>query len=186
MVDTAGRCAAGAPARFDDYGTGRPAGEHCGRGGASAPEMRFAVCWAHFATALRSPMSIEHQQSPYKSKGGLRRILSACRYSMQGLMAALKYESAFRQEVALAVILVPAAFWLGRSLVEVALLLTTILLVLVAELLNSAVEALADALSVDTHPLLGRAKDLGSAAVMLALLFSGGLWLTLLVLRFCN
>ncbi|MDX3904789.1 MAG: diacylglycerol kinase [Pigmentiphaga sp.] len=118
----------------------------------------------------------DHPHSPYKSTGGLRRVLRACRYSLQGLGAALKYEAAFRQELALVVVLVPAAIWLGRDTTEILLLLFSMLLVLVTELLNSAVEALADALSVETHPLLGRAKDLGSAAVMLSLLFSGGLW----------
>jgi diacylglycerol kinase (ATP) len=129
-------------------------------------------------------MSIEPNQSPYKSTGGLQRILRAWRYSMQGLMAGLKYEAAFRQEVALVVVLVPTAVWLGRNQLEVFMLLTSMLLVLVVELLNSAVEALADALSVETHPLLGRAKDLGSAAVMLSLLFSAGLFLTILFERF--
>ncbi|OVZ57391.1 diacylglycerol kinase [Pigmentiphaga sp. NML080357] len=125
----------------------------------------------------------DQHHSPYKSTGGLRRVLRACRYSLQGLGAALKYEAAFRQELALVVVLVPAAIWLGRDTTEVLLLLFSMLLVLVTELLNSAVEALADALSVETHPLLGRAKDLGSAAVMLALLFSAGLWAHVLIGR---
>jgi len=103
---------------------------------------------------------------------------------MQGLCAAFKYESAFRQETALVVVLVPVAFWLGRDRNEVLFLLFSMLLVLVVELLNSAVEALADALSVEIHPLLGRAKDLGSAAVMLTLLFSLGLWLNIVFERF--
>ncbi|WP_425466726.1 diacylglycerol kinase [Pigmentiphaga humi] len=122
--------------------------------------------------------------SPYKSTGGLRRVLRAWRYSLQGLGAALKHEAAFRQELALVVVLAPAAIWLGRDATEVLLLLFSMLLVLVTELLNSAIEALADALSVETHPLLGRAKDLGSAAVMLTLLFSAGLWLHVLIGRF--
>ncbi|MBX6318839.1 diacylglycerol kinase [Pigmentiphaga sp.] len=125
----------------------------------------------------------DRQHSPYKSAGGLRRILRAWRYSMQGLGAAFRHEAAFRQEVALALVLVPAAVWLGRDASETLLLLFSMLLVLVAELLNSAVEALADAISVEAHPLLGRAKDLGSAAVLLALLFSGGLWVYVLAGR---
>ncbi len=129
-----------------------------------------------------APMT-DQQHSPYKSTGGLQRVFRAWRYSLQGLGAALKYEAAFRQEVALVIILVPAAVWLGRDATEVLLLLFSMLLVLVAELLNSAVEALADALSVETHPLLGRAKDLGSAAVMLSLLFSAGLWIHVLAGR---
>ncbi|PKD78507.1 diacylglycerol kinase, partial [Escherichia coli] len=87
-------------------------------------------------------------------------------------------------ELALAVLLIPAAFFLGRTTVEVFFLIGTVVLVLAVELLNSAVEALADALSVDTHPLLGRAKDLGSAAVMLLLLFTVAVWVGVAVSRF--
>ncbi|GAA4329434.1 diacylglycerol kinase [Pigmentiphaga soli] len=129
-------------------------------------------------------MSSEPRLSPFKSTGGFQRVLRAWRYSMQGLWAALKYEAAFRQEVALVAVLTPAAFWLGRDTLEVFMLLVSMLMVLVTELLNSAVEALADALSTELHPLLGRAKDLGSAAVMLTLLFSAGLWIVILADRF--
>ncbi|AMG44981.1 diacylglycerol kinase [Achromobacter sp. SIMBA_011] len=129
-------------------------------------------------------MSTNPHHSPYKSTGGLRRILNALRYSLQGLQAAIKYEAAFRQELALAVLLIPAAFFLGRTTVEVFFLIGTVVLVLAVELLNSAIEALADALSVDTHPLLGRAKDLGSAAVMLLLLFTVAVWVGVAVSRF--
>ncbi|OZI71616.1 diacylglycerol kinase [Bordetella genomosp. 12] len=122
--------------------------------------------------------------SPYKSTGGLRRILNALRYSWQGLKAAVKYEAAFRQELALAVLLIPAAFFLGRTTDEVFMLIASVVLVLVVELINSAIEALADALSVETHPLLGRAKDLGSAAVMLMLIFTGAVWVAVAVSRF--
>ncbi|AZY48136.1 diacylglycerol kinase [Bordetella avium] len=122
--------------------------------------------------------------SPYKSTGGLRRILNALRYSWQGLKAAVKYEAAFRQELALAVLMIPAAFFLGRTAVEVFLLIVSVVLVLVVELINSAIEALADALSVETHPLLGRAKDLGSAAVMLMLIFTGAVWICVALGRF--
>ncbi|SAI69655.1 diacylglycerol kinase [Bordetella ansorpii] len=123
-------------------------------------------------------------QSPYKSTGGLRRIINALRYSFQGLKAAIKYEAAFRQELVLAILLVPAAFFLGRTTDEVFILIAAVILVLVVELLNSAVEALADALSVETHPLLGRAKDLGSAAVMLMLFFTVAVWVAVAVSRF--
>ena len=78
----------------------------------------------------------------------------------------------------------PAAFFLGRNTVEVFLLVATVILVLVVELLNSAIEALADALSVETHPLLGRAKDLGSAAVMLMLLFTVAVWAGVAISRY--
>jgi len=122
--------------------------------------------------------------SPYKSRGGLRRVINALRYSLQGLKAAFQYEAAFRQELFLAVLLVPAAFFLGRSTSEVFLLILSVIMVLVVELINSAIEALADALSVETHPLLGRAKDLGSAAVMLILFFTIAVWLTVAIGRF--
>jgi len=124
--------------------------------------------------------------SPYKSTGGLRRLVNALRYSMQGLAAAVKYEAAFRQELALAILLIPAAFFLGRSTDEVFILIVSVVMVLVVELLNSAIEALADALSVETHPLLGRAKDLGSAAVMLSLLFTVAVWTAVAISRFTS
>jgi diacylglycerol kinase (ATP) len=114
----------------------------------------------------------------------MRRVINALRYSLQGLKAAFKYEAAFRQELALAILLVPAAFFLGRSTDEVFVLIFAVIMVLVVELLNSAVEALADALSVETHPLLGRAKDLGSAAVMLMLIFTVVVWLAVAISRF--
>lgn len=125
-----------------------------------------------------------YAKSPYKSKGGLRRILNALRYSLQGLKAAIKYEAAFRQELGLAILLVPAAFFLGRTTAEVFILIMSVMLVLMAELLNSAVEAVADALSVEMNPLLGRAKDLGSAAVMLMLLFTVAVWAAVAISRF--
>jgi len=103
-------------------------------------------------------------------------VARALKYSLQGLQAAFTHEAAFRQEAGLAVVMVPAAFWLGRDLIEIIVLLATIVLVLVTELLNSAVEAVADALTVEPHPLIGRAKDIGSAAVMVMLMFSGAVW----------
>ncbi|WP_459615610.1 diacylglycerol kinase [Bordetella sp. 2513F-2] len=129
-------------------------------------------------------MSDPNHASPFKSTGGLRRIFNALRYSLQGLQAAIRYEAAFRQELALAILLVPAAFFLGRSTDEVFMLIASVILVLVVELLNSAIEALADALSVERHPLLGRAKDLGSAAVMLMLLFTVAVWVAVAISRY--
>ena len=121
---------------------------------------------------------------PLKSTGGLRRILKAGGYSWQGLCAAFRHEAAFRQELMLAVILVPGAFWLGRTGLEIAVLLLPTALVLVVELINSAIEALADAISVDHHPLLGRAKDIGSAAVLICLLLTAATWLLIAYDRF--
>ncbi|GAB2901532.1 diacylglycerol kinase [Paralcaligenes sp. KSB-10] len=122
--------------------------------------------------------------SPYKSLGGFGRLLNALRYSLQGFKAAFQHEAAFRQELLLAVVLTPAAFWLGRNALEILLLLSTILFVLIVEILNSALEALADAITLEHHPLIGRAKDLGSAAVMLSLALGGLVWGTLLCVRF--
>ena len=100
---------------------------------------------------------------------GLTRIINATRYSLLGLRAAIKHESAFRQELVLAIVLLPAAFWVGNTAVEYVLLIGSLLLVLVVELLNSAIEAVVDRVGNEQHDLAGRAKDLGSAAVALAL-----------------
>ncbi len=121
---------------------------------------------------------------PKPGATGANRIIHATGYSMKGLRAAWKYESAFRQEVMLAVVLLPAAFWLGQTAVERALLIAPILLMLIVELLNSAIEALADRFGPENHPLLGNAKDMGSAAVLLALLLLGAVWLLIGWARF--
>ncbi|MFC4296473.1 MAG: diacylglycerol kinase [Castellaniella sp.] len=123
------------------------------------------------------------QPSPYKSTGGLLRIARALGYSLQGLGAAWRHEAAFRQETALAVILIPLGLWLGDTALERLLLAGMLVLVLVVELINSAIEALADAISTDHHPLLGRAKDIGSAAVLLTLLLTGAAWAAVLAPR---
>ncbi len=102
--------------------------------------------------------------------------MNAARYSFQGLMAALRYEAAFRQELLLALILTPAAFWVGQTSMQILVLIASLIFVLVVELLNSAIEAVADAVSLEENPLIGRAKDLGSAAVLLSLLLAAGLW----------
>lgn len=108
--------------------------------------------------------------SPFKGKTGLARIINAAGYSWAGLRAAFRHEDAFRQEVFLAALLVPLAWYLGDSGVERALLIGALLLVLVVELLNSAIEAAVDRISLDHHELIKRAKDMGSAAVLLALI----------------
>ncbi len=105
----------------------------------------------------------------FKSRGGLRRVWNAFNYSRAGLRAALQHEAAFRQELALGLPLVLLASWLAPGRWQWLAMVASIVLVWVVELLNSAVEALADAISVEHHPLLGRAKDLGSAAVMFTL-----------------
>lgn len=122
--------------------------------------------------------------NPHKGRTGVSRILHAARYSVDGLSAAYRSESAFRQEFWLATALLPASFWLGRGWVEVSVLLGSVVLVLIVELLNSAVEATVDRVSLDLHDLSKRAKDYGSAAVMLALLLCAGIWLLAIWNRF--
>jgi diacylglycerol kinase (ATP) len=107
---------------------------------------------------------------------GIRRLISATLNSIAGLKAAWVNEAAFRQECALTAVLVPAAFWVGRTPVELILLIGSALLVLIVELLNTAVEATVDRVSTEHHQLSGRAKDLGSAAVLVSLLLLGVVW----------
>ncbi|MDE2593651.1 MAG: diacylglycerol kinase [Burkholderiales bacterium] len=123
-------------------------------------------------------------KNPHKGRSGLNRIIWATLYSYQGLWAGLRHESAFRQEAALALVMLPAAFWLGQTWVEVALLVTAVVLVLIVELLNSGIEAVVDRVSMDLHELSKRAKDFGSAAVHLSLLLCGGVWACALYQRF--
>ena len=115
-------------------------------------------------------------ESPHKGKTGLRRVCNAFFYSMAGIAAAFKHEDAFRQEVVLAVILIPLAFFLPASNIGRALMIASVLLVLIVELLNSALEATVDRVSIEHHPLAKRAKDIGSAAVFVALLNAAMVW----------
>lgn len=118
--------------------------------------------------------------SPYKSKGGFGRLFNALRYSAQGLSAAFRYEAAFRQELLAVAVLAPVAVWISRSLGEMLLLIGPLFFILIVEILNSALEALADTITVDHHPMIGRAKDLGSAAVMLSIVFCTMVWLCII------
>jgi diacylglycerol kinase (ATP) len=120
-------------------------------------------------------------QSPHKGKSGLRRLINAARYSLAGIAEAARHEDAFRQELLLAAVLVPLGLWLGHSGIARALLCGSVLLVLIVELLNSAVEATVDRISLEDHRLAKRAKDLGSAAVMLALVTTGFVWILVLL-----
>lgn len=119
--------------------------------------------------------------SPRKSKPGLARIVRAFRYSMAGLRTTFQNESAFRQELLAAAILAPAAFIVPASMFERALLLASILLVLVTELLNSAIETTVDRISPDDDHLAKRAKDAGSAAVFLSLTTCVVVWVLVLM-----
>lgn len=114
--------------------------------------------------------------NPHKGRTGIDRIAHAAGYSIDGLQAAYRGESAFRQEFWLAMVALPLALWIGRGWAEVALLAGSVLLVLIVELLNSAIEATVDRISFELHDLSKRAKDFGSAAVMLSLLLCGGIW----------
>ncbi len=122
--------------------------------------------------------------NPHKGRTGLDRVIRATGYSMAGLTAAYRGESAFRQEFWLAALMFPLAFWLGRSWIEVALLAGSLMLVLIVELLNSGIEAAIDRVSYELHDLSKRAKDLASAAVFLSLLLCAGIWLAALWQRF--
>ena len=111
---------------------------------------------------------------------GIRRILKAAGYSLEGLNAAFS-EASFRQEVVLSLLLIPVALSLGKSGLERAFMVASVLLVLIVELLNSAIEAAVDRVSLEDHALSKRAKDIGSAAVALALLNAAVVWLLVLV-----
>jgi diacylglycerol kinase (ATP) len=111
---------------------------------------------------------------------GLTRLIRAFGYSFQGFRHAWREEAAFRQEVMLSLLVIPAGLYLGRSGVERALLTSPMLLILIVEILNSAVEAVVDRSGTDRHPLAGMAKDMGSAAVMLSFGLLGTVWLLIL------
>ena len=108
-------------------------------------------------------------------------MLNATQYSIAGLVAAAQHEDAFRQELILVVLLTPLALWLGDTGVERALMIGSLILVLIVELLNSAVEATVDRISFESHRLAKRAKDIGSAAVMLSLANAGVVWLLIIL-----
>ena len=115
-------------------------------------------------------------ESPFKGKTGFTRLMNAFGYSVDGFKAAFKHEDAFRQEVFLSVVLIPLGLYLGKTGVEKALLVAVVLLVLIVELFNSAIEAAVDHTSLERHRLAKRAKDIGSAAVFLALTIAVSVW----------
>ena len=123
--------------------------------------------------------------NPQKARRGLSRLWHATGYSLQGLCAGWG-ETAFRQEALAALVLLPASLWLGASWVETAVLAGVALLVLITELLNSGIEAAIDRIGPDWHPLSKRAKDMGSAAVLLALLLCTAVWCAALYHRFLS
>ncbi|MDR3454021.1 MAG: diacylglycerol kinase [Rhodoferax sp.] len=121
--------------------------------------------------------------NPQKSRTGFSRIWHATGYSLEGLRAGWG-EAAFRQEAIAALVLIPAAFWLGRSWVEIALLGGSMLIVLIVELLNTGLETAIDRIGPEWHDLSKRAKDMGSAAVLLSLLLCAGIWAAALFQKF--
>jgi diacylglycerol kinase (ATP) len=120
-------------------------------------------------------------KSPYKGKTGLKRLVNAFGYSIAGTLAAFKHEDAFRQEVILAAILTPVAIYYGETPIDQALLISSLLLIIIVELLNSSIEATVDRISVKHHKLAKRAKDIGSAAVFFSLINAAVIWFLLLV-----
>ena len=115
-----------------------------------------------------------------KGNSGLKRIILAAGYSAKGLQAAFRHEAAFRQELLLVALLTPLACWLDLEPLQRLLLIAVLLLVLIVELLNSSLEAVVDRIGAERHELSGRAKDLGSAAVLLSLVLAAATWGTIL------
>ncbi|MDP1956352.1 MAG: diacylglycerol kinase [Polaromonas sp.] len=121
--------------------------------------------------------------NPQKDRKGLNRVWHALGYSVAGLRAGW-HETAFRQEAVASLVLIPAAFWLSRSWVEAALLAGSVILVMIVELLNTGIETAIDRIGPEWHDLSKRAKDMGSAAVLLSLLICAGIWAMALFHRF--
>jgi len=121
------------------------------------------------------------EESPFKGKTGLERLMNALGYSLQGMVSAFRHEEAFRQEALLAAVLIPIALAIHVEPVAKALMIASVVLVLVVELLNSAVEAAVDRISLENHRLAKRAKDIGSAAVFLSLINVVAVWALILL-----
>ena len=128
---------------------------------------------------MSSPPEALHPAEQHKLRTGLARIWHAAGFALSGLRAAWS-ETSFRQEVFGALVFVPLAFWLGRTWVETALLAGSVLIVMIAELLNTAIESAVDRIGPEWHPLSKRAKDTGSAAVLLSLVLCASIWLAAL------
>ena len=139
---------------------------------------------APFSTAPSATSPANHEAvNPQKSRKGLNRIIHALGYSLAGLRAGW-YETAFRQEAIASVVLLPAAFWLGHNWIETVLLAGTVVLIMIVELLNTGIETAIDRIGPEWHDLSKRAKDMGSAAVLLSLLLCAGTWGLALYARF--
>lgn len=128
-----------------------------------------------------SPAPESDQGFDKSANTGFRHLVNATRFSYQGLVAAFKQESAFRQEFAVAILLMPIGIWVASSALEFVLLMAVLMLVMVVELINSAIEAVVDRIGPERHPLSGLAKDYGSAAVMISLVMAAMIWLVVLL-----
>lgn len=133
--------------------------------------------------AAPAPASTQDPVNPQKDRTGMARIWHATGYSMEGLKAGWG-ETAFRQEAMMAIVLLPASFWIGRDWTETALLAGSVLFVMIVELLNTGIETAIDRIGPEWHDLSKRAKDMGSAAVFLSLVLAGSIWLSALYTHF--
>jgi diacylglycerol kinase (ATP) len=138
---------------------------------------------ASFGDNQRMTQAHSDDVNPQKSRTGINRILHATNYSLQGLRAGWG-ETAFRQEALGSIVLLPLALWVGRSWLEIAVLVAVVVLVLITELLNTGIETAIDRIGPEWHDLSKRAKDMGSAAVLLSLLLCAGVWAAALYSRF--
>lgn len=129
---------------------------------------------------MRPTMAAMEKESPFKGKTGLARVWNAFFYSVEGFKAAFRHEDAFRQELLLTLVCIPLALWLEPSAMGRALMIGALFLVLIVELVNSAIEAVVDRVSLERHDLAKRAKDIGSAAVLLSLINAAAIWALLL------
>ncbi len=157
----------------------------------TAPVLARYLGWYEIGVVLTSQgwrLSLNPHPSEitntHKSRDGLDRLVYAIGFSISGLRAAYRHEKAFRLEVWLAAVLLPGSFWLGNGWVEITILSGSVMGVMAAELLNSAIEAVVDRISTERHELSGRAKDLGSACVLLMVILTGGIWISALWSRF--
>lgn len=135
--------------------------------------------------AMQSEQNVLEPVNPQKLRTGLNRMWHAMGYSLQGLRAGWD-EPAFRQEAVASIVMLPGAFWLGRSWIEISLLAGAVLFVMVVELLNTGLETAIDRVGPEWNHLSKRAKDMGSAAVLLSLVLCGGIWMAALASRFAR
>lgn len=122
--------------------------------------------------------------TPPPNNTGLRRLVNAFKFSLAGFKACFRTEEAFRQEIYLTALMVPAAFWIGDTNVEQIVLLGSVVLVLITEMINTAIERAIDRISYDKHELSKEAKDMGSAIVFMALVFCGFTWVMIAIPKF--